>query len=49
MGDLEILEHQRRMALMKMQGDINRQEYRLHIMWAVAIGLGLLALVLSCL
>jgi hypothetical protein len=38
--------HRRRIALMRMQGDIDRQERRVHIMWAVAAVLGAVALLL---
>jgi hypothetical protein len=38
--------HRRRVQLMRMQGDIDRQERRVHIMWAVAAVLGAIALLL---
>lgn len=40
--------HQRRLKLMRMQGDLNRQESRLYWYWAIAITLGMLALLLAC-
>jgi hypothetical protein len=41
--------HQRRMQLMRMQGDCNRQERRMYIWWTVAAVLGVLALIGSML
>jgi len=39
--------HQRRMKLMRMQGDTNRQETRAQIFWIVAAVLAVIALVLG--
>ena len=44
--DIEQERHRRRLMLMRMQGDTNRLERRMHIMWAVAAVLGGLALIL---
>lgn len=41
--------HRRRLMLMRMQGDINRRETRMYLLWAVAATLGAVALILSCL
>ena len=41
--------HQRRMQLMRMQGDCNRQERRMYIWWTIAAVLGALALIGSML
>lgn len=43
-SDLDTLNerHRRRIALMRMQGDVNRQETRLRIVWA---GVGFLAVI----
>lgn len=37
-------QHRRRIALMKMQGDINRSEKRTVIWLAIAVGLGVFAM-----
>jgi hypothetical protein len=39
--------HQRRMMLMRMQGETNRLETRVHRLWFVAVVLGFIALVLA--
>lgn len=40
--------HRRRLMLMRMQGDVNRSETRLYLLWAIAITLGAVALILAC-
>lgn len=41
--------HRRRLMLMRMQGDVNRSERRLHRLWGVVVVLTLIALWLSLL
>lgn len=45
--DLEQERHQRRIMLMRMQGETNRMELRQGIMLAVSVFLGVLAIFLS--
>lgn len=41
--------HERMLALMRMQGEINRQQSRVYYLWIIAAVLGVLAVVLGTL
>jgi hypothetical protein len=41
--------HRRRLVLMRAEGDINRMETRVHVLWGIVLVLGVVALILSAL